>query len=44
MNEMEASRGLSKVGSMIWQKLKSLFGGAAAIPEVFREEWIALLE
>ncbi len=28
---------------MIWQKLKSLFGGEAMVPEVFREEWIALL-
>lgn len=29
---------------MIWQKLKSLFGGDAAEEMVFREEWIALLE
>jgi Mlc titration factor MtfA (ptsG expression regulator) len=28
---------------MIWEKLKSLFGGEAAVPEVFRAEWIALL-
>lgn len=29
---------------MIWQKLKSLFGGEAAIEGAFRAEWIALLE
>lgn len=29
---------------MIWQKLRSLFGGDGAVAEVFREEWIALLE
>lgn len=29
---------------MIWQKLKALFGGEAAVAEAFREEWIALLK
>ena len=29
---------------MIWQKLKALFGGDVAVTEVFRDEWIALLE
>ncbi|MEO5916057.1 MAG: M90 family metallopeptidase [Luteolibacter sp.] len=29
---------------MIWQTLRSLFGGEAAVGGVFREEWIALLE
>ncbi len=29
---------------MIWQKLRSLFGGEAMVPKVFREEWIALLK
>lgn len=29
---------------MIWQTLKGLFSGATAEAEVFREEWIALLE
>jgi Mlc titration factor MtfA (ptsG expression regulator) len=29
---------------MIWQTLKDLFGGAKTVAEVFRPEWIALLE
>lgn len=29
---------------MIWRKLQSWFGGAAAAESVFREEWVALLE
>lgn len=44
MNEMEACSRMSRVVRMVWQKLKSLFGGATALPEVFRGEWIALLE
>lgn len=29
---------------MIWQKLKDLFGGGATMAEVFRPEWIGLLQ
>jgi Mlc titration factor MtfA (ptsG expression regulator) len=29
---------------MIWQKLKSLFGGSATVAEVFHERWIELLK
>jgi MtfA peptidase len=29
---------------MIWQTLRSLFGGNAAVEEIFRPEWIGMLE
>ncbi len=29
---------------MIWQKLKALLGGKETVEEVFRDEWIAMLE
>lgn len=34
----------ASVAPMIWQKLKSLFEGEAAVEEIFRDEWIEMLE
>ena len=41
---MAPQAGCITLSTMIWQKLKDLFGREAKVAEVFQEEWIALLK